>query len=333
LTFTGTDADTVIKNRIQISSGEDGELMILGQLIDDVIRKLDDGAEVTVERDGSDELLRVASGKSKFKLMCQPCETFPNFEEQNMSENFKISRESFLSIIDKTRFAVSDDASRYYLNGAYLHTVVIDGKKKLAAVGTDGRKLAMAQIDFDGAAEVSGIIVPKKTIPEIKKVLSLVGDKEIEVSFSKTKIKIQTSRSTLISKLIDAEFPDYRKVIPAANDKTLVCDKVALNRGINRISSVVTEAHRGIRLIADKKDSLTLEAASAKSGSADEEIPAEFSGNERIEIAFNSRNLSEILYQIESGKIEFALADNFSAAIIRGQGETQNTFVLMPVKI
>lgn len=335
LTSTGTDADTVIKNRIPVFAENDGEVAILGQLIDDVIKKFDDGAEVVLEYKEEENLLYVNSGKSKFKLNCISSETFPSFEEQNMIGNFTVVREDFINLIDKTRFAASDDAAKYYLNGMYLHTIKEDDTMNLVAVGTDGHKLAVAKLAyFNGEEDLRGIIVPRKTLPEIKKILvSNVGDKEIEVSFSKTKIKIQTSRSTIISKLIDADFPDYRRVIPAENDKTLQCEKIALIKSINRVASIVSEAHKGIKFIINDKNVLVIDASCAKNGSASEEVSVEFDSDAKVEIAFNSKNLLEILSQIESDKVVFTIRDNFCAAIIRGSEETNDTFILMPVRI
>jgi DNA polymerase-3 subunit beta len=335
LTSTGTDADTVVKNRIPVFAESDGEAAILGQLIDDVIKKFDDGAEVVLEYKEEENLLYINSGKSKFKLNCISSETFPSFEEQSMTGSFTVAREDFINIIEKTRFATSDDAAKYYLNGMYLHTVKEDGAVNLAAAGTDGHKLSVIKLAyFNGEGELSGLIIPKKTLPEIKKILaSNINDKEVEVFFSKTKIKIQTSRSTIISKLIDADFPDYKRVIPTENDKILQCDKTALVKSINRVASIVSEAHKGIKFIINDKNTLVIDASCAKNGSASEEVSVEFDSDAKVEIAFNSKNLLEILSQIESDKVIFNIRDNFCAAIIKGSEELNNTFILMPVRI
>jgi DNA polymerase-3 subunit beta len=251
-----------------------------------------------------------------------------------MTGSFKIMREDFISLIEKTRFAISDDSTRYYLNGMHLHSTKEDEVAKLVGVGTDGHKLSVIKLGyFCGEENLLGIIIPRKTLPEIKKILSLCNDKEIEISFSKTKIKIQTLRSTIISKLIDADFPDYRRVIPSENDKTLVCDKNTLIKSVNRVSSIVSEAHKGIKFIINNRESLLIDASCSKNGSANEEIPSEFDSDEQIEIAFNSKNLLETLGQVESDKVIFSLKDNFHAAIVRGSEEADNTFVLMPVRV
>jgi DNA polymerase-3 subunit beta len=334
LTSTGTDADTVIRNQVPVSAESEGEITILGQLIDDVVKKLDDGAEVSLEYKEDEGLLYINSGKSKFKLMCLASNNFPNFEEQGMTGSFKVTREDFINLIEKTRFAISDDATRYYLNGMYLHSVKEDDAVKLVGVGTDGHKLSVIKLGyFCGEESLSGIIIPKKTLPEIRKILSLCNDGEVDVSFSKTKIKIQTLKSTIISKLIDADYPDYKKVVPEGNDKLLICDKNLLTKSVNRISSIVSEAHKGVKFIINSRDSLLIDASCNKNGSASEEIQSEFDSDAQIEIAFNSKNLLEILNQIESDKIIFSLNDNFHATIIKGSEEGDNMFILMPVRI
>ena len=213
---------------------------------------------------------------------------------------------------------------RYLANGV---------KPKLNAVSTDGHKLSVITINYyNGNGEINGVIIPKKALPEIKKIAASVNDNDIKISASKTKIKIETEDTIIISKLIDAEFPDYKRVIPKDNDKILRVNKREISSIIDRISTVASDNHKGIKLVLTENN-LYLESNSAENGFASEEINVDFNYPDKIEIGFNSRFLLEIISQIESDTVEVKLKDGNSAIIIKGSSEDNNTFVLMPIRI
>lgn len=335
LTLTGTDADIVVKNKVEVNSESDGNILILGQLIYDIINKLDDGSEIKCEYKEDEEVFYIYSGKSKFKLSSLPITNFPNFEEQTLENTFNLTSEDFLKLIDKCKCAICDEPSKYYLNGLFLHTSIEeDESKKLTAVSTDGHKLAIVKLNyFNGNQDLQGIIIPKKSLVEIRKMLALNSEeKNIEVFYSKTKIKIQSSKSMVISKLIDADFPDYKRVVPKENTKVLKCPKSILVKSIAKVSAIVNESHKGIKLFLTK-DNLVLEGISAQNGTASDEISLTFDEDTKIEIAFNSKYLLEILSQLESDIVNIYFKDNFSAVIIKGDEENDKMFILMPVRI
>ncbi len=330
--FTGTDSDTYVKDNCKAFVEIDGATTVSAQLMYDITKKMNDGAEIVCEYLSENNILNISSGRSKFKLMCLDADGYPNFEEHQMQIEFKIRANDLVSIIDKTRFSISDDPSRYYLNGLFLQTIEDDGIK-LNAVSTDGHKLSVITINYyNGNGEINGVIIPKKALPEIKKIAASVNDNDIKISASKTKIKIETEDTIIISKLIDAEFPDYKRVIPKDNDKILRVNKREISSIIDRISTVASDNHKGIKLVLTENN-LYLESNSAENGFASEEINVDFNYPDKIEIGFNSRFLLEIISQIESDTVEVKLKDGNSAIIIKGSSEDNNTFVLMPIRI
>ncbi|MDR1498686.1 MAG: DNA polymerase III subunit beta [Rickettsiales bacterium] len=333
LYLVGTDADTYIKNNTRANVERDGATTVSAQLICDIVKKMEDGAEVECEYSGDSSTLSVKSGKSKFKLMCLDADGYPNFEEQEMQIEFKINPKDFATIIDKTRFSISDDPSRYYLNGLFLHTIEEEGNLKLVGVSTDGHKLAVIKLNyFGGNNAVGGVIIPKKALAEIKKVLAGVEEENVTVSLSKTKIKIETANTIIISKLIDAEFPDYMRVMPKGNDKILKVDKRMLVGTIDRVSTVVNEGHKGIKVLLTNNH-LLLESNSPENGSASEEIDVDFNYEDTIDVGFNSKFMLDFFTQIESENINIYFKDSSSAIIIKGEEEQNNTFILMPIRI
>lgn len=330
--FTGTDSDTYVKDDCKAFVDGEWATTVPAQLMYDIVKKMNDGAEIVCEYSSDGNTLNISSGRSKFRLMCLDADGYPNFEEHQMQVEFNIKANDLVNIIDKTRFSISDDPSRYYLNGLFLQTIDDDGLK-LNAVSTDGHKLSIITLGYyDGTGEVSGIIIPKKALPEIKKIAVKSGNADLKVSASKTKIRIETEDTIIISKLIDAEFPDYKRVIPKDNDKILRVNKKDISTIIDRISTVANDNHKGIKLVLTENN-LYLESSSAENGSGSEEIKVDFNYKEKIEIGFNSRFILEMISQIESDMVEIKLKDGNSAIIIKGSEESNNTFVLMPIRI
>ena len=331
--LTGTDSDTYIKNNSKATVENDGATTVSAQLIYDIVKKMEDGAEITCEYIKDENNFYVKSGKSKFKLMCLDVEGYPNFEEQEMPIDFKITAQHFINIIDKTKLSISDDPSRYYLNGLFIQTVNEDGGLKLCGVSTDGHRLSIIKLnDYLGKEPVNGVIIPKKALPEIKKVLCGVPEEDVTVYLSKTKIKVETTNTIIISKLIDAEFPDYNRVVPRENNKILRADKKLLTSIIDRVSTVASDGHRGIKFILTENN-LVLESNSAENGSASEDITVDFAYTEGIEIGFNSRFILDIFSQIDSDNVNIYFKDNSSAILVKGEEESGNIFVLMPIRI
>lgn len=333
LYLTGTDSDTYIKDMGKVAVEEEGRTTVPSVLIYDIVKKMEDGAEIECEYSKDNNKLYIRSGKSKFELMCLDADGYPNFEEQEMQIEFRINPKDFINIIDKTRFSISDDTSRYYLNGLFIHTIEEDGDKKLVGVSTDGHKLSIIKLEYyNGDTPVEGAIIPKKTLPEIKKVLLNTKEEEIVVSLSKTKIKIENDSTTIISKLIDAEFPDYKRVVPQDNNKVLKIDKRLIASTIDRISTIATEGHKGIRFLLTKNQ-LALESNSAETGKANEELAVDFDYDDTIEMGFNSRFLLDFFMLIESENVLISFKDSASAIIIKGDEEANNTYILMPIRI
>ena len=331
--LTGTDSDTYIKNSSKANVSAEGATTVSAQLIYDIVKKMEDGAEISCEYVKDENNLYIKSGKSKFKLMCLDVDGYPNFEEQEMPSEFKIPAQSLINIIDKTRLSISDDPSRYYLNGLFIQTVDDEDGVKLCGVSTDGHRLSMIKSgDYVGKSKIGGVIIPKKALPEIKKVLANFMADDVDVYLSKTKIKIETKDTIIISKLIDAEFPDYNRVLPKDNNKVLKVDKKLLTNIIDRVSTVASDGHKGIKFTLTENN-LVLESSSAENGSAVEDIKVDFPYTESIEIGFNSRFILDIFSQIDSDVVSMHFKDGSSAILIKGEEENNSSFVLMPVRI
>lgn len=331
LTLTATDMDLAITETVIADIGQAGATTAPAHTLYDIVRKLPDGAQVEIETDVSADQLLIRAGRSKFNLATLPVEDFPTMSGGDLPNTFSLEAEELRTLVDRTRFAVSTEETRYYLNGIYLHAAEDDGGTMLRAVATDGHRLARVQLPMpSGGTDIPGVIVPRKAIGELRKLIDETTD-PVEVSLSDTRIRMNFDNAVLTSKLIDGTFPDYERVIPTGNDKVLSVDRGTFAQAVDRVSTISSEKSRAIKL-AVGNGLLNLSATSAENGSATEELEVSFE-HDTIEIGFNSRYLLDITAQIENDNAEFVFADASSPTIVRDGGDMSALYVLMPMRV
>ena len=331
LSLTATDMDLTIVESVEAEVGTGGATTAPAHTLHDIVRKLPEGAQVELSPSGDDGRLSLSAGRSRFQLATLPKEDFPSTLDGEFPRTFQVMASELKNLIDRTRFAISTEETRYYLNGIYLHATESEGVAVLRAVATDGHRLARFEMPLpEGAAEMPGVIVPRKTVAELRKLIE-EADEAIEVSLSETKVRFAFGQTVLSSKLIDGTFPDYERVIPSGNDKILKVDCKPFASAVDRVSTIATEKSRAVKM-AVGDSTLTLSATSPESGSATEEIEVEY-GGDGIEIGFNSRYLLDIAQQIEGDQAQFAMADAASPTVVRDLDDPSALYVLMPMRV
>jgi DNA polymerase-3 subunit beta len=330
LELKATDLDLEVLETVAGEVKSQGSTTVPAHMFYEIVRKLPEGAQVQLESADDRAALLLRAGRSRFTLQTLPESDFPDLAAGDMPHKFTLAAKDLRRLVDKTQFAISTEETRYYLNGIYLHAVDDKGAK-LRAVATDGHRLAQCEIPAPkGAAGMPGVIVPRKTVIEVQRLLEDAGD-EVEVALSPTKVRFVLGKTVLTSKLIDGTFPDYGRVIPHANDKTLVVDKAEFANAVDRVSTVSSERGRAVKLsLSDGK--LTLSVINPDSGSATEELEVEY-GAEALDIGFNSRYLLDIAAQIEGDKAELKLADPGSPTLLRDKETAGALYVLMPMRV
>ena len=322
-----TDLDLEIVETAPGEGKQTGSTTVPAHMIYDIVRKLPEGAQVELQSAADGTQLQVRAGRSKFTLQALPETDFPDLAAGEMTHSFTIASADLKRLIDRTQFAISTEETRYYLNGIYLHAI----EDKLRAVATDGHRLAQAEIKAPkGTKGMPGIIIPRKTVTEVQRLIDDAGE-EVKIELSATKIRFALGNAVLTSKLIDGTFPDYARVIPAANDKTLIVDKGEFMSAVDRVSTVSSERGRAVKLaLTDGK--LTLSVINPDSGSATEELEVEY-GAEALDIGFNGRYLLDILQQVEGEKARLKLADPGSPTLIEDMETAGALYVLMPMRV
>lgn len=328
-----TDLDLqIVETMAAVSVESPGAITVSAHLLFDIARKLQDGSQVSLET--SDNRMIVKAGRSRFQLPTLPRDDFPVIVEGDLPTSFEIPARTLAELIDRTRFAISTEETRYYLNGIFLH-VSDDGQPVLKAAATDGHRLARFTIARpDGADGMPDVIVPRKCVGELRKLLEEVLDSAVLIDLSASKVRFTLGGENgvvLTSKLIDGTFPDYSRVIPTGNDKLLKLDPRSFFEGVDRVATIATEKTRAVKM-ALENDRVTLSVTSPDNGTAAEELPASYAAS-GFEIGFNANYLKDILSQIDGDTVELHLADAGAPTLIRRDEKSPALYVLMPMRV
>ena len=328
VSFTATDMDMDIVEETSCIVSSQGKVTLAAHTLYDIVRKLPDGSEVKIEL--RELNVEVSAGKSKFILPTLPVDDYPIMTNIEKGHEFSLQSIDLANLIDNTKFAISLEETRYYLNGIFLHVPNSDNKK-LRAVATDGHRLAQAEIPLpEGASDMPGIIIPRKAVGEIRK-LTDGTDGKIKVIISNTKAQFVFPNSILTTKLIDGSFPDYQRVIPKENLNKLVVSNQEFSKAIDRVSTVSMEKSRAVKLSLGK-NLLSLNVNSHDLGNASEDLEIDYN-YDILEIGFNSKYLLDIASQIQGKEIEILLSDSASPALITDPDQDGVIFVLMPMRV
>ena len=331
LALSATDMDLEIVASVAVQTARKGATTAPAHTLYDIVRKLREGAQVELDSAGDKGALTLRSGRSTFTLACLPPEDYPLMTGGDLAHSFTLSAADLKRLIDRTRFAISTEETRYYLNGIFLHAAKSNDVPMLRAVATDGHRLARMEIPLpEGAAGMPGVIVPRKTVTELRKLIEET-ESPVGVSLSDTRVRFAFDDVVLSSKLIDGTFPDYGRVIPVNNDKELVVDKKEFEAAVDRVSTVSSERGRAVKLSLSG-GRLLLSVTNPDSGSATEELEVEYE-SDPIDIGFNSRYLLDIAAQIESEAAVLKLADPGSPTLIQDKEPHGALYVLMPMRV
>jgi len=331
LKLMATDLDLQVVETVAAAVDQPGATTVSAHTLFDIARKLPEGSQVQLT--AADGKMLIVAGRARFNLSTLPRDDFPMIAEGDLPTKFELPVETLKQIIDKTRFAISTEETRYYLNGIFLH--VADGDPAtgpvLKAAATDGHRLARVTVPRpEGAEAMPDVIIPRKCIGELRKLLDEV-DGAVEITLSPTKIRFGLNSAILTSKLIDGTFPDYSRVIPTANDKLLRIDPKSFMQGVDRVATIASEKTRAVKMTLDR-DKITLSVTSPENGTAAEEVPGDYSAL-GFEIGFNARYLLDILGQMDGDQIEVHLADAAAPTLLRENDTSSALYVLMPMRV
>ena len=333
LSFTATDMEIAVVEDVPAQAARDGATTAPAATLYEIVRKLPEGADVELDLNTENGQLRLRAGKYGTSLVTLPIEDFPAMTAGQLPHRFKLGAGDLRGLIDRTRFAISTEETRYYLNGIYLHAATGAEGPVLRAVATDVHRLARVEVPVpEGAAGMPGVIIPRKTVAELRKLIDEESG-EVEIGLSDTRIQFKAGAVTLTSKLIDGTFPEYERVIPKDNDKILRVGVKDFADAVGRVAAISSERSRPIKMSL-ATDLLTLSAASPEQGTASEELDADRVkyASTPLEIGFQARYLSDITDQIE-GEVEFHFSDGSAPTVVRDASDPSALYVLMPMRV
>ena len=331
VSFRATDLDIEVVDQAAAKVDQAGSTTVAAVTLHEIVRKLPDGALVTITDDSAAGRVTVEAGRSNFSLATLPREDFPIMASSEYEANFAAPAPVLRRLFDKSKFAISTEETRYYLNGVFMHVSDSDGKQVLRCVATDGHRLARIDADLpEGAGSMPGVIVPRKTVGELRKLLD-DDEVEIAVSVSETKVRFATPAITLTSKVIDGTFPDYTRVIPAANTRRLEVDAAEFAQAVDRVATVSSERSRAVKLALDD-DQLILSVNAPDAGAAEEELGVAYS-DEPLEIGFNAKYLLEIASQVDRENAVFLFNSSGDPTLMREGNDETAVYVVMPMRV
>ena len=330
LSIVATDLDIIFYDEIsEVKILKEGSTTTSAAILYDILRKISSNSELNFELK-SENKLSLKSENADFNLLCLPIDNFPTFADEFEGQEISLNNKRFLKLLNKTRISISNDDTRHYLNGIFLHLTEAHGRNFLTGVATDSHRLSSSSLEIESVNDFTSLILPRKTVFQLCSLLTETSEK-LTMQTSDNKIKFILGNMKLISKVIDGKFPDYKKVVPATNDKTLVVSSKEFINSIERVASVSLDRKEGVKLVINK-DNVQLSVNSANSGEGNEKIKADFS-SESLNISFNSKYLIDIASEVEDKNLKMNLKDSVSPVLIEDISDKNSYYVIMPMKI
>ncbi len=324
---TATDLEVGVRGRLQGEVAKDGAITLNAKKLYEIIRE---APEETVEvKRLENDWVEVKSGKTLFKIVGMDAREFPQFPVFTAEQLLPVPAHVLHEMIEKTLFAVSTDETRHNLNGVYL---VEREAGKLCMVATDGHRLALIERDIGSLGLQKGAILPRKGLAELKKLLEESRDGLVAVGIKENMALVVREPVELFMRLIDADFPDYTKVIPKENPYGVRVAQEGFLQALRRVAILSNERYKGIKLEV-KEGKMTLSATNPDLGEALEEIDAEYQGR-GLTLGFNARYLIDVLGVLGDGtEIEVKFKDELSPGLMRKEGDEDFLYVVMPMRL
>ena len=330
LSIIATDLDLVFYDEIsEIKINTDGATTTSATILYDILRKISGNSEIKFDLT-SENKLSLITDNSDFNLLCLPTDNFPNFTDNFEGNEISFNKSKLLALLNKTKISISNDDTRHYLNGIYLHTTESQNRTYLTGVATDSHRLSSSSIEIETGKIFHPLILPKKTVFQICNLLSDTSEKVI-IQTSESKIQFKIGNTKLISKIIDGKFPDYKKVVPVGNEKLLTVNTIDFVQAIERVITVSLDRKEGVKLMIGK-DNIKFSVNSTNSGEGNEVIKSNFTAEEMI-VSFNSKYLVDIASEVEDKNLKINLKDAISPVLIEDMSDKNSYYVVMPMKI
>lgn len=336
MTLIGTDMDIMVEKVVDLEDAGANKAMdftVDATTLKQIAAKLSADGVATIEADGNTGIT-IKCGRARFKLPTLPSDDFPVLSASDWDAQWEVSATMLIDMIESVRFAQSTEETRYYLNGIYLH--VPEDSECQFAVATDGSRLARFHVEVpEGAGDMPGIIIGRKAVKALADLLDAEGG-PVDVAVSTSKWQMAIGSTVLTGKAIDGQFPDYTRVIPAANDKAAWIYPGPLAEAVERVLTISSDKSRAIAL-EFSRDLLVLTVSSPENGTAREEVECEYD-SAPLRIGFNGRFLLDMLGRLKGAdakeaRAEVKMADEAAPTLWQQSDDARQLYVLMPMRV
>jgi len=325
LLLTGTDLEMEMVAKVALSQPHEvGATTVPARKLFDICRGLPDGAEISVALDGDRMLVR--SGRSRFSLSTLPATDFPNLDDWQSEVEFTLPQATLKRLIEATQFSMAHQDVRYYLNGMLFET---EGEE-LRTVATDGHRLAVCSMPVGQTLPSHSVIVPRKGVMELVRLLD-GGEALLQLQIGSNNIRAHVGDFIFTSKLVDGRFPDYRRVLPKNQDKTLQAGCDLLKQAFARAAILSNEKFRGVRLYVSHNQ-LKITANNPEQEEAEEILDVGYEGTE-MEIGFNVSYVLDVLNALKCEDVNLLLTDSVSSVQIEDASSHAAAYVVMPMRL
>ncbi|MCR5194678.1 MAG: DNA polymerase III subunit beta [Alphaproteobacteria bacterium] len=332
LILSATNVDLELVEHVAADVTLAGKTTVPVQMLYDIVRKLPEDSEISFKQSG--DSLVVSSGRAVFHLPTLPAENFPAMAGSNLTTKFQMTTGDLAHLINQTKFAIPTDDVRYHLGGIFFHIANDDGVNKLTAVATDAQRMALCAMAAPaGSSEMPSVILPRRVIGELSKLLEDATVDDVMLELSDTKARFSIGTAILTSKLVDAQYPNYRVVIPKGNDKIAIMNRKQFLNAVDLVSVASIDKTKSVQLTFSM-NKLVVNASSPDAGTATQELDIEYNSDASFTVTFNVKFLMDVVGQVEGDKIQMEMQDPLSPTILKSTDkDTDALFILMPMRM
>jgi DNA polymerase-3 subunit beta len=325
--LTATDLEVGIRGKLEGEVIRDGVVTVGAKKLYEIVREAPE--ETLQVKRLENDWVEIKSGKSVFKIVGLDAREFPQFPKFEGEKLASVPAKVFREMIERTIFSVSNDETRYNLNGVFVEEIK-DGKVRMVA--TDGHRLAMIDRGIGALGLGKGVILPRKGLAELRRLLEGAEDGLVSVGFKENMGLVVKENVELFMRLIEGDFPDYSKVIPKDNPQLARLGQNDFLHALRRVSLLSSERYKGIKM-EFKAGKVSITASNPELGEAVEDVEIDYQGK-TLTVGFNARYLIDVLTVLgDGGDIELALKDDVSPSILRKGNDDGYLYVIMPMRL
>ena len=322
-----TDLEVSLTDELSVKVFEIGKVAISAKNLYELTKELLEGPIVLTKKENN--YLEVKQGKFLSKIVGVSADEYPVFPTFNSENINKIDSIQFREMIDKTIYSVSNDETRYHLNGVFFE---INNFNKITMVATDGHRLSLIKKDFKNLnfSENIGVIIPKKGLFEIRKLIEN-SNIEVFIAVEGSQFIVKSGSCVLMIRLIEGKYPNYQQFIPQKLDQKIKIPRENILSSLKKVSLLANQKSKAI-LLKFENNKLEIESNNPDLGDAKDELEIIYNGPE-LKIGFNAKYIEDVLKNIENDFVELELKDHISPGIIKPINDNDYINVVMPMRI